>query len=228
MIRDRFEAVMTRVHNACNRSGRDPHEIELILVTKEAEPSWILEAYQVGVRDFGENRVQEFLRKQECLPKDIRWHLIGSLQTNKVKYVVGKVVLIHSLDRLELAEALQEEAEKKSQTVQVLIQVNTSGEGTKHGFRPEDLGEAAREVARHHRLSIRGLMTIGPFTDERERVRSSFRLLRRLRDQMQNDVTGADWRYLSMGMSSDFEIAIEEGANCLRIGTAVFGERVRR
>ncbi|MBI4358282.1 MAG: YggS family pyridoxal phosphate-dependent enzyme [Candidatus Omnitrophica bacterium] len=217
--------IKERIVKACERARRDPKAIELVLVTKEVEPKRVREAYDLGIRDFGENRAQEFVEKKENLPRDIRWHFIGSLQTNKVKFLVGQVVLIHSCDRLELAEALEKQAKKAAETVDLLIQVNTSGEETKHGFEPDVVEAAVSKISGMGRLKIRGLMSIGPNTENQEEIRRSFRSLRLLRDQLKKSHPAMDWRYLSMGMSSDFEFAIEEGANLLRIGTAVFGER---
>jgi len=225
MVPQRLQGVLDRIRETCERSGRDEKEIELVLVTKQVETGAIQEAYGAGIRDFGENKVQEFLKKRPELPQDIRWHLIGHLQTNKVKHVVGAVELIHSCDRIELAEAIQKQAEKKDCLVDVLVQVKTTDEETKFGVRPETLRKLVSKLLNLKHLRPRGLMTIGPFTEDKQRIRSSFRMLHTLREELRREYPGADWYYLSMGMSSDFEIAIEEGANCLRLGTVVFGPR---
>lgn len=225
MIRNRLQAVLGRIEAACTRSGRSAKEIELVLVSKQVDAGLIQEAYQTGIRDFGENRVQEWLAKRETLPRDIRWHMIGHLQTNKAKHVVGGVALIHSCDRLDLALELQKQAEKKGLTVQALVQVNTSGEETKYGLSPAEVKKTVSEMCRFDRVKLGGLMTIGPFTSEESEIRKSFRTLREIRAELQNDFPSVDWHYLSMGMTNDFELAIEEGANCLRLGTAVFGAR---
>ncbi|MBI1978316.1 MAG: YggS family pyridoxal phosphate-dependent enzyme [Candidatus Omnitrophica bacterium] len=217
--------VKERIGRACQRVGRNPEEVLLILVTKGVEPKRIREAYEFGMRHFGENRVQEFIEKKQHLPSDIRWHFIGSLQANKVKFLIGQVVLIHSCDRLDLAQEIQKQAQKHNRAVEVLLQVNTSQEQTKHGFSPDKVEEGVSEISAFDRIRIRGLMTIGPNTAEESQIRGSFRALRLLRDDLKFKFPDVDWRYLSMGMSSDFEIAIEEGANLLRIGTAVFGPR---
>ncbi len=225
MIDRQLRGVTERIHEVCKRSGRDSKEIRFILVTKEVDLNKIKSAYDLGVRDFGENRVQHLIAKQGELPKDIKWHFIGSLQTNKVKSLIGQVTLIHSCDRVELAKEIEKQAAKQGQTVDILVQVNTSGEATKHGFDPGNIKQAVLEIAAFSHLKLRGLMTVGPNTQDQEKIRRSFRALRNLRDQLQKEFQHCDWRYLSMGMSSDFEIAIEEGANLLRIGSAVFGPR---
>ncbi len=225
MVEHRLHVVTKRIHDACRRVGRDPAGIELVLVTKAVDPGRIELAYQLGVRDFGENRAQELVAKQEYLPQDIRWHFIGHLQTNKVKFLIGQVSLIHSCDRLDLAKELHKQAKKKDLVVNVLIQINASCEKTKYGFSPEEGEQIISEIAAFDRLNVCGLMTIGPHTQDQERIRNSFRSLRVLRDRLREQFPKLAWRYLSMGMSSDFELAIEEGANLLRIGTAVFGER---
>ena len=227
MIDRKLCDVTERIQNACRRVGRDPKEIELVLVTKEVETSRIQEVYGLGIRDFGENRVQELVAKKEELPKDIKWHFIGSLQTNKVKSLIGQTALIHSCDRLGLAQELEKQAAKHDQKVDVLIQVNASGEDTKHGFNPETVEQAVSEIVKLKHLNVHGLMAIGPNTENQTQIRKSFGNLRKLQDGLKCSFPNVDWHYLSMGMSSDFEIAIEEGANLLRIGSAVFGSRPR-
>jgi len=225
MFKDELEHVHARIAAACERSGRPTSDVTLILVTKWVESERINQVYQLGQRDFGENRVQELDRKRHELPEDIRWHFIGHLQTNKVKSVVGEVALLHSCDRLDLAKTLQKQAEKKNTTIELLMQVNTSGEASKYGFSSKEAQAAVSELICYDRLKVRGLMTIGPFTENKEQIRTSFRALRQLRDRLQDEYTQVDWHTLSMGMSSDFEIAIEEGSNFVRVGTAVFGRR---
>lgn len=196
-----------------------------MLVTKSVPPERVREAFEAGARDFGENRVQEFLRKKNGLPSGIHWHFQGGLQTNKVKPLLGEITLLHSLDRTHLAEEIQKQAEKKSLTVEALVQVNTSGEATQSGFGSEEVSGAVDRLRAFSQIRLRGLMTIGPFTDDAARVRACFRKLRDLRDRLKKQFPEIDWGHLSMGMSSDFEIAIEEGATIVRVGTAVFGER---
>lgn len=217
--------VKERIGRACQRVGRNPEEVLLVLVTKGVAPERIQEAYGFGMRHFGESRVQELDEKRECLPRDIQWHFIGSLQANKVKSLIDRVVLIHSCDRLDLAQEIQKQAQKHNRVVEVLLQVNTSREQTKHGFLPNQAETGVSEILAFDRIKIRGLMTIGPNTRDENRIRGSFRALRVLRDDLKLKFPSVDWHYLSMGMSSDFEIAIEEGSNLVRIGQAVFGAR---
>lgn len=215
-----------------------------MLVTKTLPAERVREAYGAGIRDFGENRAQELIQKKPELPPDIRWHFQGHLQTNKVKFLLGEIALLHSLDRMALAEEIQKQAEKRNLSVEALIQVNVSGEATKSGFAPEEMEEVMGAIQKLSRIKIHGLMTIGPTpvvgaaprgrpknggqpqgapTNE-EAVRTCFRKLRLLRDQLQRRFPDVSLQELSMGMSSDFEAAIEEGATIVRIGTAVFGE----
>ena len=217
--------VQEKIERACERAGRNPSEVTLVLVTKNVSVEKMREAYDAGARDFGENRVQEFLAKKPELPGDLRWHFVGHLQTNKVKSLAGEIHLLHSLDRLELAEEIQKQAEKKNLIVEALLQVNTTGETTKSGFTPEKMRAKAEEVAKMNRIRLHGLMTIGPLTENETAIRESFRELRDLREELKNNFPRFDFPGLSMGMSSDFEMAIEEGATIVRIGTAVFGKR---
>ena len=226
MIAERVQEIKERIRAACERVKRSPGEIELVLVTKSVDPEKIKLAYGFGIRDFGENKVQEFLEKKEQLPSDIRWHFIGHLQTNKVKKLLGEAALIQSLDRMELARELQKEAQKQSKTVDVLLEVNISSEETKYGFEPDVVPAAVFELRALDRLNLRGLMGIGPNTPDQTVVRNSFHSLAELKSRLQDRFPDFDWHYLSMGMSSDFELAIEEGANLLRIGSAVFGPRI--
>ena len=225
MIQERLREVKERIHAACERVRRSPEEVELVLVTKSVDPEKIKLAYGAGVREFGENKVQEFLEKREQLPADIRWHFIGHLQTNKVKKVLGAAVLIQSLDRTELAKEIQNQAEKHNTTVDLLLEVRISSEETKYGFEPHSVPAAVSEMKTFDRLKFRGLMGIGPNTRDETAVRRSFRTLAELRSRLRDHFPAIDWHYLSMGMSSDFEWAVEEGANLVRIGSAVFGLR---
>ncbi|MCM8774758.1 MAG: YggS family pyridoxal phosphate-dependent enzyme [Candidatus Omnitrophica bacterium] len=206
--------------------GRMPEEVKIVLVSKTVEPERMLQAFEAGMRDFGESRVQEFLRKRKFFPPEIRWHMIGHLQTNKVKQVVGNVVLIHSLDRRELYEELDRQGRQKNvKEIDCLIQVNSSGEGTKSGFAPEEVSAFISELRKDSPVKIRGLMTIGAFSEDEKTVRDCFRKVKNLRDELVRNFPDHDWGILSMGMSSDYLLAIEEGANMLRIGSAVFGAR---
>lgn len=216
---------MTETAEACGRSSQD---IQLVLVTKTVPAARIREAYQAGERNFGENRVQEWLEKKDELPSDIRWHLIGHLQTNKAKYVVGKIALIHSLDRLELAEALEKQAQTRGVSeVPCLVQVNLSGEESKFGLDPANVPEFLRVMNGRNLIKIRGMMVIGPLTDDEKKIQDCFRHARQLFDELGQQYPRHDWKILSMGMSGDFQLAIREGSNLLRVGTLVFGDRKR-
>ena len=224
-ILENLRTIQQKIERSAERAGRSPSEVTVVLVTKNVPPERIREAFDAGSRDFGENRVQEFLTKKAALPSEIRWHFVGHLQTNKVKSLLGEMELLHSLDRLALAEEIEKQAEKRSLEVKALVQVNTSGEATKSGFAPEEVEAAFQKLCALPRIKLQGLMTIGPLTDQPEAIRASFRKLRALRNQLQEKFPSVQLSHLSMGMSGDYEIAVEEGATLLRIGTAVFGER---
>ena len=224
MIRANLAAVRERIKEAAKRSGRNPEAIELVLVSKNVSVERMMEAYAAGERKFGENRVQELLDKKNFLPKDIEWHFIGHLQTNKVKSVLPDVSLIHSVDSFRLAEEVNAKAALLKKKVPVLVQVNTSGEQTKFGAAPAELPEILKAVSGFEYLDLRGLMTIGPLTENEQLMRNSFHELASLsKEWSEKGFPGL--LKLSMGMSHDFELAIEEGADIVRIGTAVFGER---
>lgn len=223
---DNYKRVEEKVQRACERAGRKREEVTLIAVSKTKPLSMIEELLPLGVRDFGENKVQELTAKAEVLSKDIRWHMIGHLQRNKVKYVVDKVCMIHSVDSLRLAEEISKEAEKKGVEVPILLEVNVAGEDSKFGIRPEETEELARQIALLPNLHIQGLMTIAPYVENPENNRQIFRNLRNLSVDIErkkfNNVTMS---VLSMGMTGDYEVAIEEGATHVRVGTGIFGER---
>lgn len=205
------------------QTGHDAGNIRLVLVTKTVSTERILEAYQAGERDLGENRVQEWQEKKDVLPQDIRWHLIGHLQTNKVKYVVGRVALIHSLDRIELADAIEKQAKAKGiDGVPCLIQVNMSGEESKFGLDPVQSENFVRQMLLRPSIKVQGLMSIGPLTEDERKIRDCFRKTRELWEALKTKFPQYGWDFLSMGMSADYRIAIEEGANMLRIGSLVF------
>ncbi|MDD5227108.1 MAG: YggS family pyridoxal phosphate-dependent enzyme [Candidatus Omnitrophica bacterium] len=217
------------VSKVAEKVGRDPEGVRLVIVTKTIEPARVLEAYQIGERDFGENRVQEWQEKKEALPRDIRWHLIGHLQTNKVKYVIGQVALIHSLDRIELADAIEKQAKAKGiLEVPCLVQVNMSGEESKFGLDPDQVEDFVRQMSLRLSIKIRGLMSIGPLTEDETKIRECFRKTRELREDLRKKSPQYAWDILSMGMSSDYRIAIEEGANMLRIGSLVFPRDIKK
>ena len=224
-LTDNYNAVSFRCEKAYARSGRTD-DMTLIAVSKTHPAADIATLYESGVRDFGENKVQELVDKYEQLPKDIRWHLIGHLQRNKVKYVIDKVCLIHSVDSLRLAEEISREAVKKDLTVDILLEVNVAGEESKFGIRPEETQELAERIAALPGIRIRGLMTIAPFVEDAEDNRKYFAKLKQLSvDIMRKNTHNVSMDILSMGMTGDFEVAIEEGATLVRVGTAIFGAR---
>lgn len=223
---DNYKRVEEKVQRACERAGRKREEVTLIAVSKTKPLSMIEELLPLGVRDFGENKVQELTAKAEVLSKDIRWHMIGHLQRNKVKYVVDKACMIHSVDSLRLAEEISKEAEKKGVEVPILLEVNVAGEESKFGIRPEETEELARQIALLPNLHIQGLMTIAPYVENPENNRQIFRNLRNLSvDIEQKKFNNVTMSVLSMGMTGDYEVAIEEGATHVRVGTGIFGER---
>ena len=223
-IAQNIEHLRRRVAGICKRTGRDEASVRIVAVSKTFGTNKIEEALAVGLEDFGENYVQELREKIDLLAgKPIRWHFIGHLQSNKVKYIINSIHLLHSLDSIRLAQEVQKRARKP---VDVLLEVHTTEETTKTGVRPDDTAELARQVARLDKVRIRGLMTMGPFSDNPEDSRPSFRLLAELRRTIEAErIPGVAMEHLSMGMTHDFEVAIEEGATILRIGTAIFGER---
>ena len=213
---------------ACKKSGRSLSDVRLIAVSKTKPAEMVLEAYRAGVRDFGENKVQEILEKAPALPQDIRWHMIGHLQKNKVRQVVGKVVLIHSVDSVSLAEQIEKEAAKQGCEADILLEVNVAEEETKFGFRTGEVEEAARQIAKLPHVHIQGLMTIAPFVENSEENRGVFQKLFDLSvDMKRKNIDNVNMNVLSMGMSGDFMTAIEEGATMIRVGTSIFGARTK-
>lgn len=226
MIKENLQQVERNIENASKKAGRRQDEVTLIAVSKTKPVENVQEAYQAGIRDFGENKVQELVDKYEILPKDIRWHLIGHLQRNKVKYIVDKVYLIHSVDSIRLAQQIEEEAKKKQVDVQILIQVNVAQEDTKFGFDISEVMEAVKEISQMPHIHIQGLMTIAPFTEDAEENRIYFAKLRQLCvDINDKNIDNVTMNVLSMGMTGDYTVAIEEGATMVRVGTGIFGER---
>ena len=226
MIKEQLEEVRERVNAACLRAGRDPKSVTLIAVSKTKPAQAVQEAYEAGARDFGENKVQELLQKQPALPQDIRWHMIGHLQRNKVHQVIGKAVLIHAVDSLRLAEQIEQEAAKRNLDVDVLLEINVAKEESKYGFFLEDAEEAIRRISALPHVHIRGLMTIAPFVENPEENRGIFQKLYQFSvDITDKNIDNVTMGVLSMGMSGDFEVAIEEGATMVRVGTSIFGAR---
>jgi hypothetical protein len=225
-IANRVAGIRQRVEDACGRAGRDPRDIRLVAVTKTVPPERIREAVAAGVTTLGENRVQEAAAKAAEVAGDVVWHLVGHLQTNKVKKAVAVFEMIQSVDSLELAREIDRRAAEAGRRMDVLVEVNTSGEATKFGVRPEECVDLVGEMSHLSRISVRGLMTIGAFTSDDGAVRACFRRLRDLRDRIRGAKIGnVTVDCLSMGMTSDFETAVEEGSTMLRIGTGIFGSR---
>ena len=225
-IHDNCNRISERMKAAAHKAGRNPAEIKLIAVSKTVDLPRIRKALEWGITDFGENRVQELCDKADILDVDCNWHLIGHLQTNKVKYIVEKVSMIHSLDRLELAHEIRKKAEKSGKVIETLVQVNIAAEDTKFGLSPEETLGFIKKVAQMGNIRVKGLMTIAPMAENPEDVRWVFAGLRKLLiDIRKENIDNIDMDYLSMGMSHDFEVAIEEGSNMVRIGTAIFGKR---
>lgn len=226
MIRENLEDVNNQILAACRRSGRDPKDVTLIAVSKTKPASMITEAYDTGIRDFGENKVQELCEKYQTLPKDIRWHMIGHLQRNKVKQVIGKAELIHSVDSIRLAEQLEEDAAKQNINVNILLEVNVAEEESKFGFKLEETEDAICQIASFPHIKIKGLMTIAPFVENPEENRFIFKKLNQFYVDMQRkNIDNVTMSVLSMGMTGDYEIAIEEGSTLVRVGTGIFGTR---
>ncbi len=225
MISENIKNVEERIIAACERSGRKREDVHLIAVSKTKPIAMLQEAYDAGARLFGENKVQELQEKIPALPTDIEWHMIGHLQTNKIKYIIGRVALIHSVDTLHLAEAIEKEAAKNDIIQEILVEVNVAGEDSKFGT--SDLqanAEMIREIAKLPHLKLKGLMTIAPYTENAEENRIFFRTLREF---LYGEVRDCfpEKPLLSMGMTGDYEVAVEEGATHVRVGTGIFGER---
>ena len=226
MLSNNLQDVQERIRQAAIRAGRNPHDIELIAVSKTKPVEMISQIYDLGIREFGENKVQEIQAKSQVLPNDINWHMIGHLQRNKVKSVLPKTVLIHSVDSLRLAKAISDEAVKLNMTANILLEINVAGEESKYGFTMDEAYDRLIEIAALPNIMVKGLMTSAPYTDNPEDNREYFRQLRELCVDLKNkniDNTSID--FLSMGMTGDYEVAIEEGATHVRVGTAIFGER---
>ena len=226
MITENLEQVRKNIIEACRAVNRDPDEVTLISVSKTKPVSMLQEAYDAGSRDFGENKVQEIMDKYPQLPSDIRWHMIGHLQRNKVKYIVDKVALIHSVDSLHLAKQIEKEAVKKGVEAQILVQVNIAQEDTKFGIDGPEVISLVEEISKLPHIYIRGLMTSAPFVENPEENRCYFEKLHKLFiDIGEKNIDNVDMCILSMGMSGDYEVAIEEGATMVRVGTGIFGAR---
>ena len=226
MLLDNLNDVEKRIQAACDRSGRKREEVLLVAVSKTKPVEMIEEIMTAGIVDFGENKPQELRDKYEVLPKNLRFHMIGHLQTNKIKYVIDRAVLIHSIDSLRLAEAVNAEAKKHDRIMPVLVEVNVAQEESKSGFLVEETENAIREIAKLSNIRVEGLMTIAPFVENAEENRQYFVKLRKLSvDIAAKNIDNVTMHHLSMGMTGDYEVAIEEGATMVRVGTGIFGER---
>ena len=226
MLKENYSIVMENILKACEKAGRDPESVKLIAVSKTKPAEDIEEIYSLGQRNFGENKVQELSQKIEILPDDIKWHLIGHLQHNKVKYIIGKTELIHSVDSERLALTISKEAVKHNVTADVLIEVNVAGEESKFGVTTDETIELIEKISKLPGIHICGLMTIAPFVADPEENRPVFRKLRELSvDIADKKIDNVTMSVLSMGMTNDYMVAIEEGATLVRVGTAIFGER---
>lgn len=225
MVGENYKAVLNRVENVAKDCLADPKPI-LIAVSKTKPVELIKEAYEAGARDFGENKVQELVAKYDEFPKDVKWHLIGHLQTNKVKYIVDKAYMIHSVDSLKLAKEISKEAVKHNRTMNILIEVNVAQEESKFGVSVDECEGLVLEIAKLPGVIIRGFMTVAPFVEDSEENREVFKKLKQLYvDIKSKNIDNTNIDCLSMGMSGDYEVAIEEGATYVRVGTAIFGER---
>lgn len=226
MIKENLIQVQENINAACKRAGRNPNEVTLIAVSKTKPLSMIEEAYAAGMREFGENKPQEMRDKAKLFEFPVHWHMIGTLQSNKIKYVVGTATMIHSVDSLTLAAAIEKEAAKKELVMDILLEVNIAEEDTKHGFNTEEIYSAVKEISAYSHLRLRGLMTVAPYTENAEENRIYFKKMKELLvDINVKNIDNIIMDCLSMGMSSDYEVAIEEGATMVRIGTGIFGER---
>ena len=226
MIRENIREVLEQIECAKASSGRQEEKTELIVVSKTQPVDRIMEAYEAGIRDFGENKVQELTDKYEQMPKDIRWHMIGHLQRNKVKYLIGRTALIHSVDSFRLAQEIHRESLKAGLVTDILIEVNVSGEESKFGVPPEEAAALAEAAAALSHVRVRGLMTIAPYVSDPEKTREYFRLLKKLSvDIIQKNIDNVSMEILSMGMTNDYSVAVEEGSTHVRVGTGIFGMR---
>ena len=226
MINENISKVRENIVKSCEKAGRNPEEVTLIAVSKTKPVSAIEEALLSGTLDYGENKVQELCDKYDVLPKNIRWHMIGHLQRNKVKYLVGKTYLVHSVDSLRLAEQIEKEFAKHNQVCDILVEVNIAQEESKFGINAKETEELIRKIAKFEHVRIKGLMTIAPHTEDPESNRDYFREIKKLSvDIRDKNIDNVSMDVLSMGMTGDYMVAVEEGATMVRVGTGIFGER---
>ncbi|MEX0737133.1 MAG: YggS family pyridoxal phosphate-dependent enzyme [Bacteroidota bacterium] len=229
MVGENLEIVRKRIQNACRRCNRRPEDILLVGVTKTFGPETVRQAISVGLLDVGENYVQELIdKRKQVTDETVRWHFIGHLQSNKVKYLAGFIHLIHAVDNDSVAEEIQKRGEKAGRTIDVLVEVHTTDEATKYGVKPGETVELVKRISKFDHLRVQGLMTMGPFSDDPNDSRPSFQQVAELKKSIiREGIEKVTMEHLSMGMSHDFEVGIEEGATIVRIGTAIFGERTR-
>lgn len=229
MVKENYLSIKENVANIARKSNRDESDVTLIAVSKTKPIELLKEAYEAGARDFGENHVQEIVDKYPQMPNDVRWHMIGHLQTNKVKYIVDKVYMIHSVDSYKLAKEISKQALKFNVDVNILIEVNVGEEETKFGLNTSEVEELVRLISELPNIKIRGLMTVAPYVDDAEKNRSIFSALKQLSvDIASKNIDNVNMDCLSMGMSGDYEVAISEGATFVRVGTSIFGSREYR
>ncbi len=226
MIKENLEVVEKNIEEACKRAGRDRSEVTLIAVSKTKPVSDIRQAMECGITVFGENKVQEIKDKTTEITEPLNWHMIGHLQANKVKYLPGRVCMIHSVDNKKLADEIEKQFAKADERIDVLIEVNMANEDTKFGLSKEEVASFVKEISTLPHLNIRGLMTIAPYTEDPESNRVYFKGLKELMESINAlDIPGVKMDTLSMGMTGDYQVAIEEGATFVRVGTGIFGER---
>lgn len=226
MLKEQLEQVNQNIQEACDKAKRDRNEVTLIAVSKTKPIEVLQDAYDLGVRVFGENKVQELVDKYEALPKDIEWHMIGHLQTNKVKYIIDKVAMIHSVDSIKLAETIEKEAAKKDCIANILVEVNVAEEDSKFGLNVEEVIPFIEKISTFPHIRVKGLMTIAPFVENAEENRDIFDILHKLSVDIEaKNIDNTSMSVLSMGMTNDYEVAVEEGATMVRVGTGIFGAR---
>lgn len=226
MLKDNLLEVQTNIKKACDKVGRDVSEVTLIAVSKTKPVDMLMEVYNAGMRTFGENKVQEMMDKEAVMPQDIQWHMIGHLQRNKVKYLMGKVTLIHSVDSLRLAEEISVQSVKHGVNTDVLVEINIAEEESKFGISKEETIQLITDISKLPNIRIQGLMTIAPFVDDPEDNRKYFKQIKELSVDIKNkNIDNVSMGILSMGMTGDYMVAIEEGATMVRVGTGIFGER---
>lgn len=226
MLKENLEHVQENIKKACEKAGRSTDEVTLIAVSKTKPVEMLQEIYDQGIREFGENKVQEMCSKMEVMPSDIRWNMIGHLQTNKVKYIIGKTSLIHSVDSLHLAKEIQKQAVKNDVICDILVEVNIAGEESKFGTSRDEAISLVEEIAKLDHVRIKGLMTIAPFVEDPENNRQYFKAIKQLSvDIAAKNIDNVSMNVLSMGMTGDYTVAIEEGATMVRVGTGIFGAR---